>query len=62
MLIESVHDFLKFQFCLFESREPSLVKGILKLFEGDKIVAEGAGAAGVAALIEGLLSDYMGKT
>ncbi|KAK0069565.1 L-threonine dehydratase catabolic TdcB [Biomphalaria pfeifferi] len=43
-------------------REPSLVKGILKLFEGDKIVAEGAGAVGVAALMEGLLSEYKGKT
>ncbi|KAH9500281.1 hypothetical protein Btru_073618 [Bulinus truncatus] len=42
-------------------RESSLVKAILSLLEFEKTVAEGAGVAGVAALMEGLLSDYAGK-
>ncbi|KAH9500283.1 hypothetical protein Btru_073622 [Bulinus truncatus] len=41
--------------------ESSLVKAILGLLEFEKTVAESAGVAGVAALMDGLLSDYAGK-
>jgi threonine dehydratase len=41
--------------------EEEMYKAILFLLEGEKTVAEGAGAAGVAALLAGKVHDIQGK-
>lgn len=43
-------------------RESSIALAILRLIEQEKAVVEGAGAAGLAAIIQGLLPELKGKS
>lgn len=43
------------------SREENIAIAILRLIELEKAVVEGAGATGLAAIVEGLLPELAGK-
>ena len=49
-------------FCFsFHFREETIALSILRLLELEKAVVEGAGATGLAAVVEGLLPELVGK-
>lgn len=51
--------YLSERLCL--SREENIAISILRLLELEKAVVEGAGATGLAAIVEGLLPELQGK-
>lgn len=46
---------------IFPHREAFIALAILRLIEQEKAVVEGAGAAGLAAIIQGLVPELKGK-